>query len=142
VASRGYIGDMLITEGEIMQTRTLISAATLLASLSMMPVSQSFAQESRHSTVTTSRGGTITTTVDKDASDGNVGVQRSVTGPNGKTATASRGTQVQDGTVTHESSRTGIDGKTSSKQGVYTKDGSTHTHTTRSGKTTTWSRQR
>jgi len=88
------------------------------------------------------RSASAATTIDADRSDGRVGLDREATGSAGRTRTMSRTTSAQDGTIVHDARRTGGAGRTASRQDVYTRDGSSHTHTGRGGRTRSWSRSR
>ena len=123
-----------------MNTRAMTIAGALVLGIMLATASESFGQH-RTSTLTTHRGGTVTTTVDRDRSDGSVGAQRVVTGPNGRTAAASRSTTVQDGTIVHQRSETGFNGRTASRQDVYAPGSSSHSRTGRLGHSRSWARR-
>jgi hypothetical protein len=126
-----------------MRMKSCLSVAGLLLGVMLVPAVESAAQ-GRTVSVTAANGKTAsaTTTVDRDASDGTVGADRTVSGFNGRTKSASRQTTASDGTVQRQVSRTGAGGRTASKQGVYTEGSASHTRTTRNGNTHTRSRQR
>jgi len=101
-------------------------------------------QATVNTVVTTAAGRTATlaTSIDANRSDGRVGVTQTAIGPEGRSAVRSRSTSRQDGAIVHEAHRTGFDGVSVSKQGVYTRDGSSHVRTGRAGRTRSWSRSR
>lgn len=126
-----------------MHTKSSLSVAGLLLGMMLASAAESAAQ-GRTATVTTANGKTAsaTTTIDRDASDGVVGAQRTVTGFDGRTKSSSRQTTASDGTVQRQVSHTGFGGRTMSRQGTYTDSSRAHTRTTRNGNTYTRSRQR
>ena len=123
-----------------MNTRAMTMTTTLALGIMLTTASESFGQH-RTSTLTTRRGGTVTTTVDGDRSDGSVGAQRVVTGTDGRSAAASRSTTVQDGTIVHQGSETGFNGRTASRQDVYAPGSSSHSRTGRLGQSRSWARR-
>jgi hypothetical protein len=154
---------------ELREEQTMKSGIAIIAVLLVSVIPAAAEQNARTTTVTTARGGTISrtrshaghqasastvvttaagktatasTVVDADRSDGRVGVLQTATGPDGRTASRARSTSRQDGAIVHDASRTGFDGRTASKQGVYTRDGRSHTRTGRAGRTHSWSRSR
>jgi hypothetical protein len=126
-----------------MRTNSYVSVAGLLLGVMLVPAAEAAAQ-GRSVTVTGVNGktATSTTTVDRDRSDGSVGARRTVVGFNGETRSSTRQTTASDGTVQRQVSHTGFGGRTMSRQGVYTDGGSSHTRTTRNGRTYSRSRQR